>query len=158
MPAARPSSTGGRPGRSPSASRPGATSWPPASWPPPSAEAAESGADVEATLDRLAREEGARIADAVAPAARRRASPAVRARSIAEALAGEGYEPRAGAGEVTLSNCPFSALVSHHPELTCRMNLALLEGFSQALPGAGVTAHLRPAEGRCCVLLEIGSP
>jgi predicted ArsR family transcriptional regulator len=120
-------------------------------------EATETGADVEATLDRLAREEGARIANAVAPAARRPASPAARARSIAEALAGEGYEPRAGAAEVTLVNCPFSALVSHHPELTCRMNLALLEGFSQALPGAGVTAHLRPAEGRCCVLLEVGS-
>jgi hypothetical protein len=38
------------------------------------------------------------------------------------------------------------------------MNLALLEGFSEALPGAGVTAHLRPAPGRCCVALEVGNP
>ena len=121
-------------------------------------EAAVTGADVEATLDRLAREEGARIGGAVAPLAGRRVSPAVRARRVADALAGEGYEPRAGAAEVTLSNCPFSALVSDHPQLTCQMNLALLEGFSAALPGAGVTAHLRPAEGRCCVLLEVGSP
>jgi predicted ArsR family transcriptional regulator len=121
-------------------------------------EAAESGAAVDTTLDRLAREEGTRIAKAVAPTTGRRPSPAVRARGVADALAGEGYEPRAGAAQVTLSNCPFSALVSDHPQLTCQMNLALLEGFSQALPGAGVTAHLRPAEGRCCVLLEIGPP
>ena len=120
-------------------------------------EAAGSGATVEATLDRLAREEGVRIATAVAPVAGRRGSPAARARRIADALAGEGYEPRVGAGEVTLSNCPFSALVSDHPDLTCQMNLALLEGFSQGLSGAGVTARLRPAEGRCCVLLEIGT-
>jgi predicted ArsR family transcriptional regulator len=120
-------------------------------------EAAGSGVAVEATLDRLAREEGIRIAEAVVPPAGRRPPPAVQARAIADALAGEGYEPRARAGQVTLSNCPFSALVSDHPELTCQMNLALLEGFSQALPGAGVIAHLRPAEGRCCVLLEVGT-
>lgn len=121
-------------------------------------ESAGSGAEVESTLDRLARAEGARIGAAVVPLGGRRVSPAVRAQRVADALAGEGYEPRAGAGEVTLSNCPFSALVSDHPELTCQMNLALLEGFSAALPGAGVTAHLRPAAGRCCVLLEVGSP
>src|SRR5688572_27544658 len=111
-------------------------------------EAVGSGADVEATLDRLAREEGNRIGEGVAPLAGRRVSPEARAQRVADALAGEGYEPRAGAGEVTLSNCPFAALVSEHPDLTCQMNLALLEGFSAALPGAGVTAHLRPAEGR----------
>jgi predicted ArsR family transcriptional regulator len=120
-------------------------------------EAAERGTPVEATLDRLAREEGTRIAQAIAPVASLPASPAARAQAVADTLAAEGYEPRAGAAEVTLSNCPFSALVSEHPELTCQMNLALLEGFSQGLPGAGVTARLRPAEGRCCVLLEIGS-
>ena len=121
-------------------------------------EAAGNGAEVESTLDRLAREEGTRIGAAVAPLGGRRVSPAVRAQRVADALAGEGYEPRAGAGEVTLANCPFSALASDYPELTCQMNLALLEGFSAALPGAGVTAHLRPAAGRCCVLLEVGSP
>lgn len=121
-------------------------------------EAAGTGADVEATLDRLAREEGTRIGGAVAPLVGRRLSPAARAQHVADALAGEGYEPRAGAAEVTLSNCPFSSLVSGYPQLTCQMNLALLEGFSAALPGAGVTAHLRPAEGRCCVLLEVGTP
>lgn len=121
-------------------------------------EAAGSGAEVESTLDRLAREEGTRIGAAVAPLGGRRVSAAVRAQRVADALAGEGYEPRAGAGEVTLANCPFSALASDYPELTCQMNLALLEGFSAALPGAGVTAHLRPVAGRCCVLLEVGSP
>ncbi len=121
-------------------------------------EAAGRGAEIEATLDRLAREEGTRIGEAVAPHGGRRPAPGVRAQRVADALAGEGYEPRALGCEVTLSNCPFSALVSDYSELTCRMNLALLEGFSAALPGAGVTAHLRPATGRCCVLLEVGSP
>ncbi len=121
------------------------------------AEAAANGEAVESVLDRRAREEGARIAAEVAPAARRESRP-VRARRIAGALAAEGYEPRAGAGQVTLSNCPFSALVTEHPALTCHMNLALLEGFSSALAGAGVTPRLSPAEGRCCVLLELESP
>ena len=121
------------------------------------AEAGAQGEPVESTLDRLAREEGARIAASVPrPAGRRESAPA-KARRIATAIAAEGYEPRAGAGEVTLSNCPFSALVADQPELTCRMNLALLEGFTAALPGAGITARLSPAEGRCCVLLEIGT-
>lgn len=118
-------------------------------------EAAGNGTAVDAALERAAREEGARIGAAAAPLVGRRGPAAARARRVAEALAGEGYEPRVDAGEVTLSNCPFSALVRDHPELTCHMNLALLEGFSQALPGAGVTVHLRPAAGRCCVSLEI---
>jgi predicted ArsR family transcriptional regulator len=122
------------------------------------AEAAANGEAVEAVLDRRARKEGARIAGEVAPHAGRREPRPVRARRIAGALAAEGYEPRAGAGEVTLSNCPFSALATEHPALTCNMNLALLEGFSSALAGAGVTARLSPAEGRCCVLLELGAP
>lgn len=121
------------------------------------AEAGTYSLPVEATLARLARDEGARIAAAVPLPTGRRESAPVRARRIACAIAAEGYEPRAGAGEVTLSNCPFSALVTDQPELTCRMNLALLEGFSAALP-AGVTARLSPAEGRCCVLLEVGEP
>ena len=121
-------------------------------------EATYQGEPVEAALDRLAREQGARIATAVAPLVGRRGSPATRARRIAESLAVEGYEPRPVAGQVTLSNCPFSALVSDHPELTCQMNLALLEGFAAALTGAGVNARLLPAEGRCCVLLDVGSP
>ena len=121
-------------------------------------DATNRGQPVEAALDQVAREEGARIGEAVAPTLGRRTSPAARAKRIAEALAEEGYEPRPAGGQVTLSNCPFSALVSDYPELTCQMNLALLEGFSHALAGAGVTAHLRPREGRCCVVLDVGSP
>lgn len=117
-------------------------------------EATADGTAVDATLDRVAREEGARIGTAAA-ALVGRGSVAARARRVADALAAEGYEPRAGAGEVTLSNCPFSALVKDHPELTCHMNLALLEGFGQALPGAGVSVRLKPAAGRCCVVLDI---
>ena len=77
------------------------------------------GVPVEATLDRLAREEGTRIAQAIAPVAGLRASPAIRAQAVADTLAGEGYEPRASAGQVTLANCPFSALVSDYPGRCC---------------------------------------
>jgi predicted ArsR family transcriptional regulator len=122
------------------------------------AEAGANGEPVDVALDRLAREEGARIAATIPPPSGRPGSAPAKASRIAAAIAAEGYEPRVGAREVTLSNCPFSALVSDQPELTCRMNLALLEGFSAALPGAGVTARLSPAEGRCCVLLEISAP
>lgn len=115
------------------------------------AEASDTGAPVEHTLDRLARERGARMAANVCGA------PAL-ARAVAGALAAEGYEPRTAAAEIVLGNCPFSGVVADQPGLICRMNLALLEGFSAALPGAGVTARLRPTEGACCVRLDLGHP
>ena len=121
------------------------------------AEAATSPTPAEEVLDRRAREAGARIAAGLGrhPGLQ---SPATVARLVTEALAGEGYEPRTDGDEVSLGNCPFSALVSDHPALTCHMNLALLEGFSASLPGAGVTARLEPGAGRCCVLLHVGTP
>lgn len=122
------------------------------------AESAGTGEAVEAVLDRLAREEGARIAARVAPHTARLASQAAWVRCVAEALAEEGYEPRAGTSDVALANCPFSSVAGAHPDLVCHMNLAMLEGFSDALPGGIVTARLRPTEGACCVRLEIATP
>jgi predicted ArsR family transcriptional regulator len=120
------------------------------------AEATAGGEPVLAAIDRLARVEGARIAAGLPPGGAGPGPPGTG--RVADALAAQGYEARAGAGHVTLANCPFAALAARHPALTCTMNLALLQGFSAALAGAGVSAHLRPAEGRCCVVLDVAGP
>lgn len=106
-------------------------------------EAARSGEPVGAVLDRLARAHGAALA-ATAPDTE----------GLIDLLAAEGYEPRPGDDEVVLVNCPFHVLVTDHPELVCRMNLAVLEGFTAAVPDAGLTARLQPADGACCVRLQ----
>lgn len=72
--------------------------------------------------------------------------------AVLEALAAEGYEPRASGREVALANCPFHALMRDHAALVCGMNLALLSGFGEAL---GCAARLEPAPGRCCVVLTV---
>lgn len=121
------------------------------------AEANAAGVPVEDTLVRVAGQEGARIAERVAPPGGRSSSQAGWARSIIEALAEEGYEPRPDDGEIGLANCPFSSLAADHPELVCGMNLALLEGFTAALPAGVATARLLPTEGACCVRLSVTS-
>ena len=102
-------------------------------------EATEKGEPVDVALHRTARRRGALMAAS--------------GRTPTDALAAEGYEPRDDGREVLLGNCPFSGIVADHAELVCRMNLALLEGFAEALPEAGLTARLRPTEGSCCVRL-----
>ena len=121
-------------------------------------ESTGTGAPVGAALERLARGRGAQMAGTVTGHTGRRATRASLARAAFEALAAEGYEPRAGAGEIVLTNCPFSAVVADHPELVCTMNMALLEGFTAALSEGGVTARLRPTDGACCVRLVLDSP
>ncbi len=107
-------------------------------------EASRQGTPIDVALDRLARRRGAEIAARVA---------APTPEAALEALVDEGYEPRVSDHEVVLANCPFSGIVADHAELVCGMNLALLEGFSQALPQAGLRARLLPTEGACCVRL-----
>jgi predicted ArsR family transcriptional regulator len=65
-----------------------------------------------------------------------------------------GFEPRAEDGAVSLANCPFHSLAREHTALVCGMNLALLDGLLESLPGTGLTARLAPDPGRCCVRLE----
>jgi predicted ArsR family transcriptional regulator len=52
---------------------------------------------------------------------------------------------------VVLANCPFHALARQHTALVCGMNLHLLEGLLDGLPGAGLVARLEPTAGACCV-------
>lgn len=67
-------------------------------------------------------------------------------------LRSNGYEPFEEPDGVTLlRNCPFDALAEGHRQLTCSMNLALLSSIAERLPGAGLVAEPRPADGFCCV-------
>lgn len=105
---------------------------------------------VDVALRRVAHQRGAELAAEV--------SATCQADDVVEALAGHGYEPRVDGEEIVLANCPFHALATRHTQLVCGMNLALLEGFAEALPGRAMTARLRPAEAACCVRLELRPP
>jgi predicted ArsR family transcriptional regulator len=69
-------------------------------------------------------------------------------------LTERGYEPQTKDGRVIwLRNCVFHELAEEQRELVCGINLSLIEGTLEALPEAGLRAELRPAPGRCCVVL-----
>ncbi|WP_162801945.1 helix-turn-helix transcriptional regulator [Ornithinimicrobium murale] len=72
---------------------------------------------------------------------------------VSSVLERHGYEPRIEDNQVMLANCPFHALAQRHTQLVCGMNLALLEGLSEELAPACLSARLDPAPGRCCVRL-----
>jgi predicted ArsR family transcriptional regulator len=74
---------------------------------------------------------------------------------MTDALAGQGYEPMAGAGEVRLRNCPFHALVSEHKDLVCGMNLALIEGVVEGMELRAAKPVLAPTPGMCCVSVRL---
>jgi predicted ArsR family transcriptional regulator len=103
-------------------------------------------ASASAVLD-AAHEHGTRIAEEAVT------GQAVRPRPV-EVLAAQGYEPLADAhGVIRLRNCPFDALVDDHRDLTCSMNLALVEGVVDGLGETDVVARADPREGYCCVAL-----
>jgi predicted ArsR family transcriptional regulator len=74
--------------------------------------------------------------------------------SLADVLAGLGYEPRREAERVLLGNCPFRALAADHTALVCAMNHDMLSALVDERRDARVRVHLDPAPGRCCVVLE----
>ena len=81
------------------------------------------------------------------------AADARAAGELERVLRDRGYEPFADDGVLRLRNCPFHAVARRHPDVVCRMNLALLGGLVAGLGHAGVDAVLDPAAGRCCVAL-----
>jgi predicted ArsR family transcriptional regulator len=80
----------------------------------------------------------------------RRSRPDLRAHLVG-LLEAEGFEPQDNGGEIRLRNCPFHVLAAEHRELTCSMNLALLEGVVSGVGDVGLQAVARPADGSCCV-------
>ena len=106
-------------------------------------------------LARVARERGTAVgADAHDNAGRRRGR--IRSlRGLVDVLRGAGYEPEIEPdGTVCLRNCPYSALVAEHRDLTCGMNLAWAEGVVDGLGVSGVEVELAPEPGRCCVVFH----
>jgi predicted ArsR family transcriptional regulator len=102
---------------------------------------------VEAVLDS-ARAAGERLAD-TAPPSGEGTAPRDRLRATLEA---NGYEPvDAPDGTIRLRNCPFDSLVDEHRDLTCSMNLALLDAVGERLADGALEARPQPGEGFCCV-------
>ncbi|NUR86501.1 MAG: helix-turn-helix domain-containing protein [Nonomuraea sp.] len=115
-------------------------------------EAQVSGEPPRTVLDRRARELGRDLGRDAPPA------PVVRT-GVMRALEALGFDPRADGDGVTLVNCPFHSLAGRHTELVCGMNLCLVTGLLEGLAATGVTAHLEPAPGHCCVRLHpAGTP
>lgn len=106
-------------------------------------------------LERGARAQGSALGSAARRRAPRRAAAARRLAGALAVLDECGYEPRRAGDQVRLGNCPFGTLAEECSSLVCRMNLALVRGVMAAAGPAGVRAELRPAAGRCCVVLKI---
>ena len=81
------------------------------------------------------------------------------AEDLEGALAGHGYEPsRGGDGVIRLRNCPFHQLAEQHRDVTCGMNLGLIEGILAGLGADGLRPVLDPQPGHCCVVIGADQP
>ena len=110
--------------------------------------------DTEATIYELAREVGIKIAKDEL-----RASNESDRDTMRQLLTERGYEPRSDAsGTSWLRNCVFDELANQQGQLVCGMNLSLVKGMLEALPGAKMMARHEPEGGRCCVVLTSSQP
>ena len=118
-------------------------------------ESAREGTPVLGSLHRVAAALGARLGDQARAAAGPRPGRDRLVGATCDVLASHGYEPRATGRTVTLANCPFHALARDHTELVCDMNLALVSAVARNGADARLSARLDPADGRCCVVLDV---
>ena len=72
---------------------------------------------------------------------------------LVNALAAAGYEPVCAEGDIRLHNCPFHHLAEGHRDLICGMNVSLVQGMIDALPGDARTARLDRGPTGCCVAI-----
>lgn len=91
--------------------------------------------------------------DALAAVARGAGSRIGGADGLDGALDQTGYEPVVEEGKTRFRNCPFHLLRDQDRELTCALNLALVEGMIEGA-GADASATLAPEEGYCCVRID----
>ena len=108
-------------------------------------DALHEGQPIEDALARSAIAQGAELARSVLA----RATPIETAVAAVQQL---GYEPRLEDDRVVMANCPFHAVAKQHTVLVCGMNQSLLDGLCGSI--GGLSAHLEPAPGRCCVVLR----
>jgi predicted ArsR family transcriptional regulator len=112
-----------------------------------------SGEPVSATLQAAAHATGGRLGQQAVQLTGGRAGADELVAAACEVLEAEGYEPRAAADQVVLSNCPFQGLAKDYTDLVCGMNLHLMRGLVETLAAENLQARLDPAAGRCCVTL-----
>lgn len=76
--------------------------------------------------------------------------------ALRQTLAARGYEPHQDPdGTIRLRNCPFDRIATHHPQLVCDANHAMLQALTDHLPtNPAVHAALDPQPGHCCVTLQ----
>lgn len=117
------------------------------------AEALESNESGQAAVARAARAVGQQIGAEAAHRTTATCFPAAADRLV-EVLESRGYEPYDDGGTIRLRNCPFDALAADHRNLVCEMNLALIEGTTEALGDDTLHPRLDPRSGECCVAFE----
>jgi predicted ArsR family transcriptional regulator len=110
---------------------------------------AGAGEDLDDALAASAHAEGRSVGGEAAGVAAPPGLPA-----LAAVLAGQGYEPAVTPEAVSLANCPFDALAQKHTALVCGLNRSFVQGVADGLGCAGVTAHLEPDPGHCCVTVR----
>jgi predicted ArsR family transcriptional regulator len=111
-------------------------------------------------LEEAAGEAGRAIGEAARALADGTGDEAGSLAAAVETLDAYGFSPRAEGNGYALGNCPFHALSAQLPEVVCRMNLALIASALDAAGARTASAHLDPAEGRCCVTVRLarGTP
>ena len=113
---------------------------------------AADGAAVHA-LHRAAADRGRTLGDHTRAAAGPGPTRAKVVEAVVATLSANGYVPHRYDDTVTLANCPFQTLAREHTELVCGMNLAIIEAMVERGTEGTMSAHLDPAEGRCCVTM-----
>jgi predicted ArsR family transcriptional regulator len=115
------------------------------------------GTPIKRAIDKVARAEGAHLAEEVRArlqATAGRGQPR-RRRAVLAVLEEHGFEPRLAVdGTVVLRNCPFHQLAQQHTDLICNMNRCLLKAAIDDVGETGLEARLEPEEGICCVKLH----
>ena len=113
---------------------------------------------IEAVAD-VAREQGTGAGLQARRTRGSRPSKRLRMTALLDLLRDAGYEPDLdrATGALSLRNCPYSALVVDHRDLTCGMNLAWSEGLVAAIE-PGLRPELDPQPGHCCVVFRQPGP
>ena len=109
----------------------------------------------QAALDHAAASLGAQLGTEAATRTQPDGDPNQALAAVRQALAARGYEPYDDPdGTIRLRNCPFDRIATHHRQLICGANHAILQALTQHLDShPPIQAALDPQPGRCCVTL-----
>lgn len=122
------------------------------------ADAIASGVPVADSLEAAASEAGRALGHSARPHGSRLRRQRSSLAGAVDMLDAHGFAPRSDGEGYVLANCPFRALAQQAPDVVCRMNLALVASLLDEVGAGGASAHLDPADGRCCVTVRTRSP